>query len=113
MLLKNELDNGKITAMRDVKQRSFTMIKCPILKYFGGGVIDEGKQSIDPFAKALFYSGVGVSVTYETESFCNLMKSCKYILFSLQNISYVVCKSAVWFWQNQNFLHGSNKLPFC
>lgn len=74
MLVKNELDKGKITTMHDVKEHSFTMIKCLILKYFGGSIEDEGKQSIDPFAKALFYSGVGVSVIYEIESFCNSMK---------------------------------------
>lgn len=62
------------------------MIKCLILKYFGGSIKDKGKQSIDPFAKVLFYSRVGVSVICETESSRNLMKSCKYILFSLQNM---------------------------
>lgn len=56
----------------------------------------QGKQSVDPFAKPLFYSGVGVSVFYETESFWNVMKSCKYILFSLQDVSYVACESAVY-----------------
>lgn len=56
MLGKNELDKGETTAMHDVKEHSFTMIKCLILKYFGGNVKDEGKLSIDPDAKAFFYS---------------------------------------------------------
>lgn len=49
------------------------MIKFLILKYFGGSIEDEGKLSIDPFEKALFYSGVGVSV-FEIQCFYNLMK---------------------------------------
>lgn len=54
--MKNELDQGKITAMNDVKEHSFTMIKCLVLKYFGGSIKDKGKESIDPFAKALFFT---------------------------------------------------------
>lgn len=51
--------------MCDVKEHSFTMIKCLILKYFGSSIEDEGKLSVDPFAKALFYSGVGISLIFE------------------------------------------------
>lgn len=60
--------------MHYFKEHSFTMIKCLILKYFQGSIKDEGNQSIDPFAKALFYSEADISVIYEMESFCNLMK---------------------------------------
>lgn len=42
--------------MNDVKEHSFTMIKCLVLKYFGGSIKDKGKESIDPFAKALFFT---------------------------------------------------------
>lgn len=49
MLNINELDKGKIIAMHVVKRCSFTMIKCLILKYFGGNIKNDGKQFIDPF----------------------------------------------------------------
>lgn len=65
MLGKNELDKGETTAMYGVKEHFFTVIKCLTLKYFGGSIKDEGKLSIDPFAKVLFYFGLGVSFTFE------------------------------------------------
>lgn len=39
--------------MYGVKVHFFTVLKCLIQKYFGGSIKDEGKLSIDPFAKAL------------------------------------------------------------
>lgn len=65
MLGKNELDRGETTAIYDFKEHSLTMIKCLILKYFGGGMKDEGKLAIDLFAKVLFYSWVGVFFVFE------------------------------------------------
>lgn len=65
MLGSNELDKGETTAMYDDKEHSFTMIKFLILKYFRGTIEAEGKLSVDPFEKALFCSGVGVSFIFE------------------------------------------------
>lgn len=61
MLVRNNLDKGTSElALHDVKEHSFTRIKCLILEYLGSSIENEGQQVIDSCVKILFYSRIGI-----------------------------------------------------